>query len=153
MQLIGNHSCKLHNFIISFTIFKLTVLPESFQHFYTTTEIFVAIIPSIPSKEQLVFLGDFKARVGADNDTWPSCLGLFGVGRMNENGQHLLDLCTYHKLCNAYFKTKPQHKASRRHPRSKHRDQRPCIHESDFDMKIANICLTICLHKINNKLA
>ena len=46
-----------------------------------------AIISSVPKNEQLVLLGDFNARVGADHDTWPSCLGQFGVGKMNENGQ------------------------------------------------------------------
>ena len=81
-----------------------------------------AIISSVPNNEQLVLLGDFNARVGADHDTWPSCLGQFGVGKMNENGQRLLELCTYHDLCiaNSYFRTKPQHKVSWRHLRSKH---------------------------------
>ena len=81
-----------------------------------------AIISSVPNNEQLILLGDFNARVGADHDTWPSCIGQFGVGKMNENGQRLLELCTYHDLCiaNSYFRTKPQHKVSWRHPRSKH---------------------------------
>ena len=41
---------------------------------------------------------------------------------MNENGQRLLEFCSYHGLCvtNSYFMTKPQHKVSWRHPRSKH---------------------------------
>ena len=46
-----------------------------------------AIISSVPNNEQLVLLGDFNPRMGADHDTWPSCLGQFGVGKMNENGQ------------------------------------------------------------------
>ncbi|XP_063598208.1 uncharacterized protein LOC134774742 [Penaeus indicus] len=50
-----------------------------------------ATINSIPSKEQLVLLEDFNARVGADHNTWPTCLGQFGVGKMN-NGQRLLEL-------------------------------------------------------------
>ena len=81
-----------------------------------------AIISSVPNNEQLILLGDFNARVCADHDTWPSCIGQFGVGKMNENGQRLLELCTYHDLCiaNSYFRTKPQHKVSWRHPRSKH---------------------------------
>ena len=81
-----------------------------------------AIISSVPNNEQLILLGDFNARVGANHDTWPSCIGQFGVGKMNENGQRLLELCTYHDLCiaNSYFRTKPQHKVSRRDPRSKH---------------------------------
>ena len=81
-----------------------------------------ASISSIPSKEEVVLLGDFNARVGCDHDSWPSCLGQFGVCKMNDNGQRLLELCTYHNLCiaNSFFKTKPQHKVSWRHPRSKH---------------------------------
>ena len=41
---------------------------------------------------------------------------------MNENGQQLLKLCVFHNLCitNSFFKTKPQHKVSWRHPHSKH---------------------------------
>ena len=60
--------------------------------------------------------------MGADNDTWPSCFGQFGVGKMNENGQRLVELCTYHDPCiaNSYFRTKPQHTVSWRNPRSKH---------------------------------
>ena len=79
-------------------------------------------IRNIPSTKQLVLLGNFNARVGADNDLWPSCLGPFGVGKMNENGQWLLELCVFHNLCitNSFFKTKPQHKVSWRHLQSKH---------------------------------
>uniref|UniRef100_A0A0L8I7E3 Endonuclease/exonuclease/phosphatase domain-containing protein n=1 Tax=Octopus bimaculoides TaxID=37653 RepID=A0A0L8I7E3_OCTBM len=79
-------------------------------------------IRNIPSTEQLVLLGDFNARVGADNDSWPSCLDSFGVGKLNENGQRLLELCALHNLCiaNSFFKTNPQHKVSWRYPRSKH---------------------------------
>ena len=82
-----------------------------------------------PNNEQLVLMGDFNARVGADHDTCPSCLGQFGVGKMNENGQRLLELCTYHKLCiaNSYYWSKPQHNVSWRHPRSKHWDQMDMI--------------------------
>ena len=81
-----------------------------------------AIISSVPNNEQRVLLGDFNARVGADHDTWPYCLGQFGVGKMDENGQRLLELCNYHDLCiaNSHFRTKPQHKVSWRHPHSKH---------------------------------
>ena len=41
---------------------------------------------------------------------------------MSENGQRLLELCTFHDPCitNSFFRTKPQHKGSWKHPRSKH---------------------------------
>ena len=60
--------------------------------------------------------------VGADHSSWPTCLGHFGIGNMNENGQRLLELCCYHSLSitNTFFITKPQHKVPWRHPRSKH---------------------------------
>lgn len=97
----------------------LTSPPETKDLFY---EKLSSVIRNIPDKEQLILLGDFNARVGADNDSWPSCLGKFGVGKMNENGQRLLEVCTYYNLCitNSFFMTKPQHKVSWRHPRSKH---------------------------------
>ncbi|KAG6924505.1 craniofacial development protein 2, partial [Chelydra serpentina] len=80
------------------------------------------IIRSIPKEEHLILLGDVNARVGAHHDFWPTCLGKFGVGEMNENGQRLLELCSYHDLSitNSFFQTRPQHKVSWRHPRSMH---------------------------------
>ena len=79
------------------------------------------VIENIPHQEQLILLGDFNARVGSDHESWPICLGKFGVGNLNENGQRLLELCTQNNLCvtNTFYQTKPQHKVSWRHPRSK----------------------------------
>lgn len=70
----------------------LSATPDAKDEFYKNLS---STIRNIPSTEQLVLLGDFNARVGADNDSWPSCLGPFGVGKMNENGQRLLELCTF----------------------------------------------------------
>ena len=97
----------------------LTATPETKNEFY---ESLASTVRNIPNSEQLALLGDFNARVGADHDSWPTCLGHHGVGKMNENGQRLLEFSTFHGLCitNSYFKTKPQHKVSWRHPRSKH---------------------------------
>ena len=80
------------------------------------------VIKGIPLMEQVYILGDFNARVGADHESWPDTLGHHGIGKMNENGQRLLELCCYHRLCvtNTYFKNKTCHKTSWRHPRSKH---------------------------------
>ena len=81
-----------------------------------------ATLLKVPSSDQVVLLGDFNARVGCDYEAWPICLGRFNVGKVNENGQRLLELCTRFSLCvaNSFFDTKPQHKVSWRHPRSKH---------------------------------
>ena len=49
-----------------------TATPDTKDIFY---ENLAAIIGDIKSKEELVVLGDFNARVGVDHDLWPSCLG------------------------------------------------------------------------------
>ena len=79
-------------------------------------ESLVTVVSNIPEAEHIYLLGDFNARVGAD------VLGHHGIGKMNENGQRLLELCCYRKLCvtNTYFQNKACHKVSWRHPRSKH---------------------------------
>ena len=87
--------------------------------FYSQLDTFIR---RFPQQEDLVILGDFNARVGSDNEAWPNCLGHFGVGKCNDNGQRLLELCSYHELCitNTFFGVKPHHRVSWRHPRSKH---------------------------------
>ena len=80
------------------------------------------VIDDIPSGNALYLLGDFNARVGADDDSWPTCLGPHGVGKMNSNGQRLLELCANNHLCvtNTFFQSKRRHHVSWRHPRSGH---------------------------------
>ena len=80
-------------------------------------------LKKIPTSEELFLLGDFNARVGAEWDSWPEVLGHFGIGKVNDNGQRLLELCSYRKLCvtNTFFGgATPHHRVSWRHPRSKH---------------------------------
>lgn len=138
----------------------LSSTPEAKDEFYNNLD---AVIKCIPSDEHLLLLGDFNARVGADHESWPSCLGHFGVGKINDNGQRLLELCSYHDLCvtNSFFKTKPQHKVSWRHPRSKHWHQLDLIitrrsfinailltrsyHSADCDTDHALVCCKIRL--------
>lgn len=121
----------------------LSSTPEAKDDFYENLS---STITNTPSTEQLVLLGDFNARVGTDTDSWPSCLGPFGVGKLNENGQRLLELCAFHGLCitNSFFKTKPQHKVSWRHPRSKHWHQLDLILVRRTHIK--NILLTRSFH-------
>ena len=78
-------------------------------------------LKNVPTNERLYLLGDFNARVGADKDSWSACLGNYGTGKMNDNGQRMLELCTSHNLIitNTMFQMKPFHQVSWRHPRSK----------------------------------
>ncbi|XP_078233697.1 F-box/LRR-repeat protein 2 isoform X2 [Pogona vitticeps] len=73
-----------------------------------------AAIKEVPEREPLFILRDFNTRVGAHHNSWPNCLGRFGIGKMNENGQRLLEFCCYYGLCvsNTFFNTKLQHRVS-----------------------------------------
>ena len=79
-------------------------------------------LSSIPRSEELFLLGDFNARVGSDREAWFDCLGPYGVGKMNDNGQRLLELCCNQGLCigNTFFKGSLRRRVSWRHPRSGH---------------------------------
>ena len=90
---------------------------ESIMAFYQDLR---AVINSIPNADKIILLGDFNARVGSDHQTWHA-LGKFGVGKMNSNGLHLLQLCTEYELaiCNTFSHQKIAHKATWTHPRSK----------------------------------
>ena len=91
--------------------------PEAKDQFYEDLD---AVVGMVPESEPL--FGDFNARVGGDHKSWPDCIWHFGVGRMNKNGQRLLELCSYRKLSisNTFFNTKPHHRLSWMHPRSHH---------------------------------
>jgi len=93
--------------------------PEEKDQFYEALD---QAISNIPSAEGLYLLGDFNARVGANYEAWPTCLGPHGRGKINENGQRLLEMCCMHSLCvtNTFFKCKGIHQVSWRHPRSRH---------------------------------
>ena len=77
----------------------LASTPEDKDEFYSNLNV---VIKNTPNNEQLVLLGDVNARVGADRDSyrsWPSCLGSFGVGKVNDNEQRVLEFCSYQGLC------------------------------------------------------
>ena len=90
---------------------------EAKDQFYSDLD---KLIEKVPPSENLYLLGDFNARVGSEHSNWPSCIGHYGIGRINENGQRLLELCCNRNLCvtNTFFQNKPVHQVSWRHPRS-----------------------------------
>ena len=64
------------------------------------------------NSDHVILLGDLHARDGADPHSWPVCIGHFGVGKMNENGLCLLELCCRNNLVvtNTIFPGKPHRK-------------------------------------------
>ena len=91
---------------------------ESIMSFYETLR---CTISSVPKEEKLIILGDFNARVGQEHQTWDA-LGRYGIGKANNNGLLLLQLCSELDLVisNTFFRQKLKHKATWTHPRSKH---------------------------------
>ena len=82
----------------------MSATSDTNDEFYENLE---ATIGSEPNNEQVVLMGDVNARVGADHDTWPSCLGQSRVGKLSEIGQQLLELCTYNDMCIANSYAQP----------------------------------------------
>ncbi len=75
----------------------------------------------MPQTQNFYLLSDFNARVGAEYSIWPTCHGHHGVGKINENGQILLELCCARNLCitNTFSYDKEKHRVSWMHPRSR----------------------------------
>ncbi len=81
---------------------------ETKDTFYEELE---TTIKEIPTTEHLFLLRDFNAQIEANHNSWPHCIAHFGLSKLNENGQRLLELCSHHDLCisNTFFSTKPCH--------------------------------------------
>ena len=86
------------------------------------------LLRDVPKGETVYLLGDFNARVGANHENWPICLGHYGVGKVNDNGHRLLELCTELKLVitNSFFRLNERQYVTWQHPRSRH------WHQLDF---------------------
>ncbi|CAH1249934.1 Hypp8727 [Branchiostoma lanceolatum] len=89
------------------------------ESFYATLN---SIIQAVPSRDKLLVLGDFNARVGRDYRLWEGILGNQGLGSCNSNGLLLLGLCAENELVitNTLFRLPNRHKTTWKHPRSKH---------------------------------
>ena len=92
---------------------------ENKETFYSKLK---GTLRNIPSTVKLLLIGDFNARIGRENDKWPSALGRYGIGKCNSNGELLLALCTEFNLIvtNTMFKQKDAHKTTWKHPHSRH---------------------------------
>ena len=47
------------------------------------------------AKDMTILMGDFNAKIGADNTGYEDTMGIHGLGQMNENGQCFADLCAW----------------------------------------------------------
>ena len=80
------------------------------------------LLQQVDSKDKLLILGDFNAKVGRDFELWKGVLRRHGIGNCNVNERLLLEFYSEHQLVitNPLFQQKDRFKATRRHPLSKH---------------------------------
>ena len=64
--------------------------------------------------DKLIFLGDFNARVGTNDQSWEEVIGPEGVGKCNSHGLLLLSKCAEHDLLitNTVFRLPTRNKTS-----------------------------------------
>lgn len=57
-----------------------------------------AMIDKGGTKDMTILMGDFNAKIGADNTGYEDTMGTHGLGQMNENGERFADLCAWNQL-------------------------------------------------------
>ncbi|VDP44631.1 unnamed protein product [Schistosoma margrebowiei] len=57
-----------------------------------------SIIEMCPTKDLTILMGDFNAKVGADNTGYEDIMGQHGLGERNESGERFANLCAFNKL-------------------------------------------------------
>ena len=81
------------------------------------------LIDAIPSRHTLFIMGDFNARVGGLNTSYPSSIGKHTIGSSNKRGERLASFCSANNLyvTNTFFKKRRIHTWN--HPNGKSKGQ------------------------------
>ena len=84
---------------------------ESKNEFYEQLE---EILDSTKEKDVNILLGDFNAKVGNENRGYENCMGRYGLGIMNENGELFANMCAIHDFVigGTIFQHKDIHKGT-----------------------------------------
>ena len=98
------------------TLQAATGVKEAFYHDLLN------LLQQVDSKDKLLILGDFNARVGWDFKLWKGVLDRHGTGNCNDIRCMLLEFCSEHQLVitSTLFRQNDKFKATWRHPHSKH---------------------------------
>ena len=57
-----------------------------------------AIVEKASTKDMVMMMGDFNAKIGSDNTGYEDTMGTHGLGVMNDNGERFADLCANNQL-------------------------------------------------------
>ena len=73
-----------------------------------------AIVEKASTKDMIMMMGDFNAKIGSDNTGYEDTMGTHGLGVMNDNGERFADLCASNQLVigGSIFPHKRIHKAT-----------------------------------------
>ena len=73
-----------------------------------------AVLDRRGAKDITILMGDFNAKIRMDNPGYKDIMGTYGLGQMNENGEHFADLCALNQLVigGSIFPHKRIHKAT-----------------------------------------
>ncbi len=73
-----------------------------------------SVIQGISKRNVLIIGGDFNAKAGSGYEDHKENMGRFGRGKINSNGEHLLDLASRHDLVltNTLFEHKHAHRTT-----------------------------------------
>ena len=73
-----------------------------------------AIVEKASTKDMVMMMGDFNAKIGSDNNGYEDTMGTHGLGVMNDNGGLFADLCANNQLVigGSIFPHKRIHKAT-----------------------------------------
>ena len=73
-----------------------------------------AIVEKASTKDMVMMMGDFNAKIGSNNTGYEDTMGTHGLGVMNDNGERFADLCANNQLVigGSIFPQKRIHKAT-----------------------------------------
>ena len=56
------------------------------------------ILSRLSDQDVNILMGDFNAKIGADNTGYDEVMGRHGLGEMNENGERFADACALNNM-------------------------------------------------------
>lgn len=104
-----------------------------------------SVLGNLPSTDIVILMGDFNARIGADNTGYEQIMGKHGIGQCNVNGDLLIETCINNdlKIGGSVFPHKNNHKVSWKNP------------AGHADTQIDHICVSrkwfYVVHDVRNK--